>query len=84
MHIIYTIIIGFIVGLLARAIMPGKDPLGFIVTTLVGIAGAMLGGFIGQAMGWAAPGEPTSLFASVMGALLIVFVVSVARPKHLA
>lgn len=81
MHIIYTIIIGFIAGLVARGVMPGRDSMGIILTTVLGIAGAFVGNAIGQNMGWAYPGEPASFFASVMGALLILFVVSFVKSK---
>lgn len=74
MEILYTIIIGFLVGLVARAVMPGKDSLGIILTCILGIVGAFLGSYIGQVMGWAVPGEPTSFFGSVMGALLVLFI----------
>lgn len=79
MDIIWTIIIGFFAGLLARFIMPGKDSAGFILTTILGIIGAFLGRFVGQTMGWAQPGEPIGFFTSVMGALLVLFVVKMFR-----
>lgn len=77
------IIIGFLVGLLARAVMPGNDRLGIIFTIVLGIIGSFLGGFLGQTMGWAQTGEPVSIFASVMGALLVLFVLrAVNRPAQ--
>jgi uncharacterized membrane protein YeaQ/YmgE (transglycosylase-associated protein family) len=74
MGIITTIIIGFVVGLIARALMPGRDALGFIVTTLLGIGGAFLGKFMGQAMGIYQEGDPAGFFMSLLGALIILFI----------
>ncbi len=74
MGIIVTIIIGFVVGLLARALMPGKDPMGFIITTLLGIGGAFLGRFMGEAMGIYKEGESAGFFMSLLGALIILFI----------
>ena len=72
MSILWMIVIGFVVGLLARAIMPGKDAAGFIVTVLLGIVGSFLAGFIGQAMGLYAQGEPAGLIMSVIGAMVVL------------
>jgi len=72
MSILWMIIIGFVIGLIARAIMPGRDPAGFIVTTLLGILGAVIAGFLGQALGWYGPGEPAGLIASVIGAMIVL------------
>ncbi len=73
MYIIWTIIIGFVIGLIARAVMPGKDPGGFIVTTVLGIVGAFLGSFLGRAMGLYNEGEPAGFLMSVVGALIVLF-----------
>lgn len=81
MEILWTIIIGFIVGLIARAVMPGDDSAGIVLTTILGIAGAFLGSFIAQTFGWGTPGEPAGFFASLMGAILILFIIGVFRPK---
>jgi uncharacterized membrane protein YeaQ/YmgE (transglycosylase-associated protein family) len=71
MGILWTLIIGLIVGAIAKFLMPGKDPGGFIVTMLIGVAGALLAGFLGRALGWyAEPGEGPGIIASVIGALL--------------
>ena len=73
MHIIWMIIIGAVAGALAKLIMPGKDPGGIIITILLGIAGALIAGFIGRAIGWYdEPGEGAGLIASVLGALLVL------------
>ena len=73
MGILWTLIIGLVVGALAKFLMPGKDPGGFIVTMLIGVAGALLAGFLGRALGWYAnPGEGPGIIASVIGALLLL------------
>ena len=73
MHIIWMIIIGAVAGALAKLVMPGKDPGGIIVTILLGIAGAVIAGFIGRAIGWYdEPGEGAGLIASVLGAVLLL------------
>jgi uncharacterized membrane protein YeaQ/YmgE (transglycosylase-associated protein family) len=68
------IIIGLIAGILAKLIMPGRDPGGFIVTILLGIAGSWLAGVLGRSMGWYEPGEGAGLIGSTVGALLILFI----------
>ncbi len=79
MAILWTIIIGFIIGLLAKAIMPGRDPGGFIVTTLLGIAGALLAKYLGQAMGWYHEGQSAGFLASVVGAIILLMLYRVIR-----
>lgn len=74
MSILWMIIIGFVIGLVARALMPGRDPAGFIVTTVLGIIGSFLGGFIGQALGLYQPGEPAGFIMAVIGAMLVLFI----------
>jgi len=73
MSIIWAIVIGFIVGLIAKALMPGRDPGGFIVTALLGIVGAVVATFLGQAMGWYANGQSAGFIASVIGAIVVLF-----------
>ena len=68
------IIIGLIAGIIAKLIMPGRDPGGFIVTILLGIAGSWLAGVLGRSMGWYQPGEGAGLIGSVIGALVILFI----------
>lgn len=75
MGIITTIIVGLIVGALARLVMPGRQAMGWILTCVLGIAGALLAGFIGQALGWYTTGEPAGWIASVLGAVLLLFIV---------
>lgn len=74
MGLIWTAIIGLIVGALAKAIMPGKDPGGILVTMLIGIAGALLAGFLGRIVGWYNPGEGAGIIASILGALLLLWI----------
>lgn len=69
-----TIIVGFIVGVLAKMFHPGKDDLGFIMTTLLGVAGAILAGWVGQAAGWYQVGEPAGWIASTIAAVVILAV----------
>jgi uncharacterized membrane protein YeaQ/YmgE (transglycosylase-associated protein family) len=79
MSIIGTIVVGFIVGLLARALKPGDDKLGIIMTTLLGIAGAFLARYAGAAMGLYAPEEPAGWIASVLGAIVLLIVYSLVK-----
>ena len=72
MSIIWTLIIGLLVGLVAKALMPGKDPGGFIVTALLGIAGAFIANFVGRSMNWYADGQPAGFIASVIGAIALL------------
>jgi len=75
MHYVWMAVIGFVVGLVARAILPGTQSLGIILTAVLGIAGSFVAGFIGQAMGWYPPGAPAGFIASVVGAIVLLFVV---------
>lgn len=74
MGIIATIVIGLIVGLLARFLMPGRDPMGFVLTAILGIVGAALGSWIGQALGMYRQGEPAGWIMAVIGAMIVLFV----------
>lgn len=79
MGIIWSIIIGFVVGALAKVIHPGRDSLGFIMTSLLGIAGALVMGFLGQAVGWYQPGEPAGFIASIVGAVILLAIYARTR-----
>lgn len=81
MGIIGTIVVGFIVGLIARAVKPGNDKMGIIMTTLLGIAGAFVARYAGQALGLYAANEPAGWIASVLGAIVLLFVVSMVRGR---
>jgi uncharacterized membrane protein YeaQ/YmgE (transglycosylase-associated protein family) len=72
MQIIWTIIIGFLAGAVAKLIMPGKDPGGFIITTLLGIAGAVLARYLGIALGWYQNEDSAGFIASVIGAVILL------------
>ena len=73
MHILWMLIIGLVVGALAKLIMPGKDPGGIIVTMLLGIAGSFVAGFIGRAVGWYRQGDSgPGIIASIIGALILL------------
>ena len=81
MGVIWTIVIGFIVGLLARFVMPGDDKMGIIMTTILGVVGALAATYVGQFMGWYAAGEGAGFIASVVGALILLFVYNMVRKK---
>jgi uncharacterized membrane protein YeaQ/YmgE (transglycosylase-associated protein family) len=72
MELLWTLLIGLLVGIVAKFLMPGRDPGGFIVTTLLGVAGAFVAYAIGRSMGWYAEGEPTGFIASVVGAIVLL------------
>jgi uncharacterized membrane protein YeaQ/YmgE (transglycosylase-associated protein family) len=75
MHILWVIIIGFVAGIVARFLAPGpNNPAGFILTTLLGIGGAFLATFIGQAIGWYGPNQGAGLIGAVVGALVVLFI----------
>ena len=72
------ILFGLVVGAVAKLLMPGKDPGGFIITILLGIAGALIGGFLGRALGWYGPGEPAGFLMSLVGAVVLLFIYRLA------
>lgn len=72
MGILYAIIIGLIVGAVAKLLMPGKDPGGWIITILLGLAGSMVAHFIGRGLGWYGDTEPAGFIASVFGAIILL------------
>ena len=74
LHFIWMCIIGLVAGALAKLIMPGKDPGGMIVTMLLGIAGSLIAGFLGRALGWYEAGQGAGLIMSVVGAILLLVV----------
>jgi uncharacterized membrane protein YeaQ/YmgE (transglycosylase-associated protein family) len=79
---LYILLIGFVVGVLARFLKPGRDSMGFIMTILLGIAGAMLASWVGQAMGWYAPGQAAGFIGALLGAIAILVVVSLFRGRR--
>lgn len=72
MEFLWMLIIGLIVGALAKLVMPGRDPGGVIITTLIGVAGSMIAGLIGRSAGWYDRGEAVGFIASVIGAVLLL------------
>lgn len=79
MGIVGTILVGLIVGALARWLMPGEQKMGWIMTILLGIGGSLLAGFVGQALGWYQAGQGAGWIASVLGAIVLLFVVGKLR-----
>ena len=69
-----TLIVGLVVGLIARAIKPGDDNMGWIMTIVLGIAGSLIAGYVGRALGWYQPGQPAGWIASVIGAIILLVV----------
>jgi uncharacterized membrane protein YeaQ/YmgE (transglycosylase-associated protein family) len=72
LHVIWMMIIGLFVGALAKLIMPGRDPGGIFITMLLGIAGALVGGFLGRLLGLYGPGQGAGLIVSTLGAILLL------------
>jgi len=72
MHLLITLIVGLIVGALAKLVMPGKDPGGIIITMVLGIAGAFIAGALGRSLGWYQLGEGPGIIASVVGAVILL------------
>ncbi len=71
--LLWTALIGLIVGAVAKFFMPGKDPGGFIVTMLLGLAGSFIAGYLGRFLGWYQEGQPAGFIMSVLGAILLLF-----------
>ena len=79
MGIIGTIIVGLIVGAIARFLLPGEQKMGWILTCLLGIGGSLIAGYVGQAMGWYAAGQGAGWLASIVGAIVLLVVVGMLR-----
>jgi uncharacterized membrane protein YeaQ/YmgE (transglycosylase-associated protein family) len=79
MGIIGTIIVGLIVGAIARFVLPGEQKMGWILTGLLGIGGSLVAGYVGQAMGWYAAGQGAGWIASIVGAVVLLVVVQKLR-----
>lgn len=82
MSILWMIIIGVLVGAVAKFLMPGRDPGGFLVTMLIGIAGAVIAGFIGRGMGVYGAGDAPGIIASILGAMLLLFLYRTFNRRH--
>lgn len=74
MGIIWTIVLGFVIGVIAKLLHPGKENMGFVVTVLLGIAGSFLAGVVGQALGWYRAGEGAGFIASVIAAIVLLVI----------
>jgi uncharacterized membrane protein YeaQ/YmgE (transglycosylase-associated protein family) len=81
MGIIWTILIGFIVGLLAKMITPGRDPSGFFITAIIGIVGSLVATYGGQALGLYHAGEPAGFFGSLIGAIILLVIYHMVRGR---
>jgi uncharacterized membrane protein YeaQ/YmgE (transglycosylase-associated protein family) len=79
-YVLGWIVFGLIVGVIAKLVMPGRDPGGFVITILLGIAGAVLGGLIGRLAGFYGPGEPAGFIMALVGAILLLFAYRKMRP----
>jgi uncharacterized membrane protein YeaQ/YmgE (transglycosylase-associated protein family) len=84
MTILWTILIGLLVGIVAKALMPGRDPGGFIITALIGIAGAFIAQAIGRSMGWYTEGQAAGFLASVGGAIILLALYRMVFGRRLA
>lgn len=81
MHLLWTLLIGLVVGAVAKFLMPGKDPGGFIVTMLIGIAGSLVATYAGRALGWYQEGQAAGFIMSVVGAIVLLALYHMVRPK---
>jgi uncharacterized membrane protein YeaQ/YmgE (transglycosylase-associated protein family) len=82
MGIVSWILFGLVVGVIAKLLMPGRDPGGFIITILLGIAGALLGGFIGRAMGFYGPSQSAGWLMSIAGAIILLVLYRLVAPRR--
>lgn len=83
MGILWTLLVGLVVGALAKLVMPGKDPGGFIITMLLGVAGSFLAGYLGRALGYYQPGHGAGIIASILGAMVLLGIYRlVTRRRH--
>lgn len=76
-----TLIVGLVVGLIARAVKPGDDRMGLIMTIILGIAGSLIAGYIGRALGWYQPGQAAGWIASVIGAIILLVIYGMVRRR---
>jgi uncharacterized membrane protein YeaQ/YmgE (transglycosylase-associated protein family) len=83
MHILWALIIGLIVGAIAKLLMPGKDPGGIVITMLLGVAGSLVAGFLGRAFGWYHAGQNgPGIIASIIGAMILLFIYRLALGRR--
>ncbi|MEX3933869.1 putative membrane protein [Paraburkholderia piptadeniae] len=81
LSLIGTIVVGLIVGLIARALKPGDDSMGLIMTIVIGIAGSLLAGYVGRALGWYQPGQAAGWIASIIGAIVLLVIYHLVRRR---
>ena len=83
MHLIWTLIVGLIVGAVAKLLMPGRDPGGWIITMVLGLIGSFVGTYLGQAVGWYRPDQGAGFIASVIGAMIVLAIYHfIVRQRH--
>ncbi|MGT2473537.1 transglycosylase [Paraburkholderia steynii] len=81
LSLIGTIVVGLIVGLIARALKPGDDSMGLIMTIIIGIAGSLIAGYVGRALGWYQPGQAAGWIASIIGAIILLVIYHLVRRR---
>jgi uncharacterized membrane protein YeaQ/YmgE (transglycosylase-associated protein family) len=84
MHLLWTIIIGFIAGAVAKFVMPGKDPGGFLITTALGVGGALIATYLGRLIGWYQEGQSAGFVAAVVGAVIVLVIYRLIRKRQSA
>lgn len=84
LHILWVIIIGFIAGAVAKFLMPGKDPGGFLITTALGVGGALIATYLGRLIGWYQEGQSAGFIAAVIGAILVLLIYRLIRKKSVS
>ncbi|MFN0171307.1 MAG: GlsB/YeaQ/YmgE family stress response membrane protein [Bryobacteraceae bacterium] len=82
MHLLWTCIIGLVVGAIAKLVMPGRDPGGLLITMLLGIAGSFLASFLGRTIGWYQEGQAAGFIMSVLGAVLLLGIYRMVRKQQ--
>ncbi|WP_186269589.1 GlsB/YeaQ/YmgE family stress response membrane protein [Burkholderia gladioli] len=80
-HLIETLVVGLVVGLLARALKPGDDKMGIVMTIALGIVGSVIAGYVGRAAGWYQPGQGAGWIASIIGAIVLLVIVGAVRKR---
>ncbi|MBN3765770.1 GlsB/YeaQ/YmgE family stress response membrane protein [Burkholderia sp. Ac-20365] len=81
LSLIGTIVVGLVVGLIARALKPGDDSMGLIMTIILGIAGSLIAGYVGRALGWYQPGQAAGWIASIIGAIILLVIYHLIRRR---
>ena len=81
MGLVWTIVVGFLAGVVAKFIFPGKENMGFLMTTVLGIVGALVASFLGKMVGWYEPGQGAGFIGAIVGALLLLWIYSKMQKK---